>query len=209
MKPAERVAFLVAADAELMRSLIEELVRAGKRYQLPIAASLQQARERLPRILPTAILIDESALGGTPIRAAAEEFAGSAPVVVLASPSRQAELAPLIATASVDFVARTGSYVPVVAALLGRRVREAERQEISFLDADLPKDFGELLRHEVNNPLTGILGNAEILLARRDRLPAAVAQRLETIADLAVRLRETVRRLSWAWEGRRERVHSA
>jgi signal transduction histidine kinase len=209
MKPGERVAFLVAADAELMRSLIEELVRAGKRYQLPIAASLQQARERLSRISPTAILIDESALSGAPIRAAAEEFAGSAPVVVLASPSCQAELAPLIATASVDFVARTGSYVPVVAALLGRQIREAERREISFSEVDLPTDFGELLRHEVNNPLTGILGNAEILLARRDRLPAAVAQRLETIADLAVRLRETIRRLSWSWEGRRERVHSA
>jgi signal transduction histidine kinase len=61
--------------------------------------------------------------------------------------------------------------------------------------------FGELLRHEMNNPLTGILGNAELLLAevRRKndgRLPSGGQQRLETIAALAVRLRETVRRLS-------------
>jgi signal transduction histidine kinase len=61
-------------------------------------------------------------------------------------------------------------------------------------------DFGEILRHEVNNPLTGILGNTELLLARRDRLPPAAVERLETIAGLAVRLRETVRRLSNAWE---------
>jgi len=60
-------------------------------------------------------------------------------------------------------------------------------------------DFGEILRHEVNNPLTGILGNAEMLLARRD-LPASAIERLETIAHLAVRLRETVRRLSGAAE---------
>ncbi len=26
------------------------------------------------------------------------------------------------------------------------------------------RDFGEVLRHELNNPLTGILGNAEMLL---------------------------------------------
>ena len=63
------------------------------------------------------------------------------------------------------------------------------------------EDFGEVLRHELNNPLTGILGNAELLLAeirRNDdgRLPPGGLQRLETIAALAVRLRETIRRLS-------------
>jgi signal transduction histidine kinase len=66
------------------------------------------------------------------------------------------------------------------------------------------QDFGELLRHEVNNPLTGILGNAEMLLARRDRLPPAAIERLETIAELAVRLRETVRQLSRTWEERHD-----
>jgi len=67
------------------------------------------------------------------------------------------------------------------------------------------EDFGQLLRHELNNPLTGILGNAELLLSevRRKndgRLPQGGQVRLETIAALAVRLRETVRRLSQQWE---------
>jgi signal transduction histidine kinase len=71
----------------------------------------------------------------------------------------------------------------------------------------LAEDFGEVLRHELNNPLTGILGNAELLLSeirRNDdgRLPAGGLQRLETIATLAVRLRETIRRLSQEWEVR-------
>lgn len=29
------------------------------------------------------------------------------------------------------------------------------------------RDFAEVLRHELNNPLTGILGNAELLLLSR------------------------------------------
>jgi signal transduction histidine kinase len=70
------------------------------------------------------------------------------------------------------------------------------------------EDFGEVLRHELNNPLTGILGNAELLLAeirRKDdgKLPHGGRQRVETIASLAVRLRETVRRLSQEWQARR------
>jgi signal transduction histidine kinase len=74
------------------------------------------------------------------------------------------------------------------------------------------EDFGEVLRHELNNPLTGILGNAELLLAEVHRkndgtLPRGGEQRLETIAALAVRLRETVRRLSQEWEGRHHPVH--
>jgi signal transduction histidine kinase len=61
-------------------------------------------------------------------------------------------------------------------------------------------DFGAILRHELNNPLTGILGNAELLLVELRRknveLPPQAQARLETIAALAVRMRETVKRLS-------------
>jgi signal transduction histidine kinase len=67
------------------------------------------------------------------------------------------------------------------------------------------KDFGEVLRHELNNPLTGILGNAELLLVelrrRNVELPPQFETRLETIATLAVRMRETVRQLSEEWRG--------
>lgn len=66
------------------------------------------------------------------------------------------------------------------------------------------RDFGEVLRHELNNPLTGILGNAELLLVELRRkhleLPAQFESRLATIAELAVRMRETVRQLSEKWQ---------
>jgi signal transduction histidine kinase len=91
------------------------------------------------------------------------------------------------------------------------RLAEVSRQS-DFLELD-QQDFGEVLRHELNNPLTGILGNAELLLSeiRRKsdgRLPQGAPQRLETIAALAVRLRETVRRLSQEWETREHTVHT-
>jgi len=66
------------------------------------------------------------------------------------------------------------------------------------------RNFGEVLRHELNNPLTGILGNAELLLVEIRRknvqLPPQFEARLETIAALAVRMRETVHRLSEEWQ---------
>jgi len=56
------------------------------------------------------------------------------------------------------------------------------------------------LASSVNNPLTGILGNAELLLleVRRGKLdlPPQTLERIEIITELAVRMRETVRHLS-------------
>jgi signal transduction histidine kinase len=64
-----------------------------------------------------------------------------------------------------------------------------------------------------NNPLTGILGNAELLLAEMSRhndaqFSAPGFKRLETIAALAVRMRETVRGLSQACDSREQSVRS-
>jgi len=117
----------------------------------------------------------------------------------------------LIISGAVDFLARSGDFLPIVAGKLDRRARMSERATgtIQFPKDALSGDFGEILRHEVNNPLTGILGNTELLLARRDGLPAAAVERLETIAELAVRLRETVRHLSNAWDENHEHAGSA
>jgi signal transduction histidine kinase len=136
---------------------------------------------------------------------AIDRLAGAAPVIVVVAPERQAELSLLLGSGAADFVARTGNFVPVAVELVKRRIKLASASvgaHSSNGRDEWAADFGEILRHEVNNPLTGILGNAEMLLAGRDRLPASAVERLETIAHLAVRLRETVRRLSSAAESR-------
>jgi len=50
---------------------------------------------------------------------------------------------------------------------------------------------------------------AECKKKNGEHLPVAAVQRLQTIAELAVRLRETVRRLSNAWESRHDHARSA
>ena len=139
-----------------------------------------------------------------------------APVVVIGEPRQESELASLVAAGAADFVERAGDCLPLALEMVQRRLRLAQQaadaqqfaEEKNALNGEA---FGEVLRHEMNNPLTGILGNAELLLAevRRKndgRLPHGGQQRLETIAALAVRLRETVRRLSQECETRQ---HSA
>jgi signal transduction histidine kinase len=148
-----------------------------------------------------------------------------APVVVIGDAQHQTELSALVAAGAADYVVRTDECLIVALGLVERRLRKAQsdtralpvREELLevpckevLMELDR-EDFGEVLRHELNNPLTGILGNAELLLSeiRRKsdgRLPQGAPQRLETIAALAVRLRESVRRLSTEWEARQHPV---
>ncbi len=62
MTTFERVIFLVSADSALTQELIRELVATGGNYQLPLAASVAQARRAFRRVAPAAILLDESAV---------------------------------------------------------------------------------------------------------------------------------------------------
>ncbi len=49
------------------------------------------------------------------------------------------------------------------------------------------------VRHEINNPLTGVLGQAQLLL--REELSESARRRVVTIEQLAGRIRDTVAQL--------------
>jgi signal transduction histidine kinase len=207
-----RIVQIVCADSVLARSYLRELERGGELCELVVALTPAEAWRNFGHFQPVVTLLDESAVApGESLRSSAALLAETAPVVVAAAPERQAELDALITSGWLDFVPRSGEFVPVAAGLLERRMRRAGygREAETPGETDTGEDFGEILRHEVNNPLTGILGNAELLLARREQLPPAAVERLETIAELSVRLRETVRRLSHSWRERHDQVPSA
>lgn len=215
MNASNRTIYLICGDSAVAQRCNEALAAYGTHYRISTASTVDQARKALSRNAPAAVYLDESAVdsrgAGDALEMSAALLVQFGPVVVAAVPEMQTSLAYLITSGAVDFLARTGNFVPIVAGILDRRARLPQRARgaIQFPNDELSGDFGEILRHEVNNPLTGILGNTELLLARRDRLPPAAVERLETIAELAVRLRETIRRLSNAWEERHAHARPA
>src|SRR2546425_3011976 len=130
MTPQEGVIFLVSADAALTQQLINELVAAGRHYQLPLAISVAQARKGFRRVAPTVILLDESAVKvrerGESLESAVGVLTDFAPGVVLAAAARQAELALLIMSGGVGFLAPGGEFLSLSLGFLGRPGRVAE-----------------------------------------------------------------------------------
>jgi signal transduction histidine kinase len=200
-----------------------ELERRRKDLRIADSDGLAGACQILGEASPAVILAEERALAepGGPWRArrqaiesALSLLAGSAPVVWIGAAEEGAQLTRAAHSGAVDFVPRSALCLPAAVTMVERRLRGLARRvprdvplttPISLTELRLDdRDFGEVLRHELNNPLTGILGNAELLLleARRGTqdLPLQALQRLETIAELAVRMRETVRHLSDRWE---------
>jgi len=55
--------------------------------------------------------------------------------------------------------------------------------------------IGLTIRHEVNNPLTGILGLTQWLLGQETDLSESVRNDLQTIEEMAIRIRDIIKKL--------------
>ena len=214
---------MVCGEQEFSEEVKEEWGQRHNPARLECVSGWQSAHKILEARIPAVILVAEQTAqpnGRTErakppaLKAVVTLFAGYAPTVVVGNPEQQAGLQTLLAGGTVDFVTRAAGCLPVAMGLVEQRLRRRGARTPRLLETeDHPeeleaRDFGEILRHELNNPLTGILGNAELLLVELHRkkvpLPQLAEHRLETIATLAVRMRETVRRLSDEWEAQSE-----
>jgi signal transduction histidine kinase len=197
-----RGALLCVADAALAEELTRELNLCVHVGSVSLATNLPDLIERMEQNSSCVTLVDDGVFQGAPLSELLRQLTRTAPVILLASAERQGEILRMVAEGEVEFVARRGEFVQLAACLVERRLRWAQRSGMGGGSpwAEMPEGVAEIFRHEINNPLTGILGNAELLLSHGVRLPAADTQRLQTVVDLAVRLRETIRRLSDAWD---------
>lgn len=207
----EHIPLVGLANPDVARRMIQALKSIPGTAGLVVAANLEHFRQVAADVAIEAVLLDSEFVGDASLEDFLRHVAVSAPVILIAPVKRQAEVARLVAAGNVEFVARVGDFAPLAAGLVERRLRwaAASRSASSSLWSEFYGDVGTVLRHEINNPLTGILGNAELLLAHKDRLSAIETQRLQTVVDLSVRLRETIRRISNAWENHVHQVKSA
>lgn len=170
LRPEERRAVADAlADTPLLDSLL-------------VARSLEEAAAVLQAEAVAVLLC------GLPAFAPLQEAAPTPrpPTLVLVPSGAEERAALLLERGDADVLLRSGNYLPLLVAW----VPQALRRPLTSWE-----EIGRIVRHEINNPLTGVLGNAELVLADPVPLPASVRDRLATIASLAVRIRDVVRSL--------------
>ena len=116
----------------------------------------------------------------------------SLPTLALVSPGEEQRLGDWLEREPADFLLCAGNYDELLPAYVRRLLRRRDTRW---------EEIAAILRHEINNPLTGVLGNAELALADASALPEKTRHRLATIIQLALRLRDVVRNLEAQLEG--------
>lgn len=191
-------ALLGIPDASLARRMALELKRGSTMRTVHVASNLTELLVNFSEASAGAIVLDDRIVEGVRLNEFLGQLSVSAPVVLVADCSRQTEVTKFVAEGKVDFVARHGDFAAMAVSLAERHLRCAESQRTRYgaMETEVSEELAEVFRHEINNPLTGILGNAELLLAHGAHLSPSDVQRVQTVVDLAVRLRETIRRIS-------------
>ena len=200
MTPRGHTIFLVSDDAKLRAAARHELETIDDRRHVSSVSTLDAARRIVEDAAPAVILLAEAAATpetgdlqerGQRLDLAVSSLATYAPVVVIGEADHQTELSSLVAAGAADYVVRTdeclawrSDWSSAGAQSPGRRARCGSMRRAAPIACSTlvfpefeRKDFGEVLRHELNNPLTGILGNAELLLAQNTRKLMAACRR--------------------------------
>lgn len=112
-------------------------------------------------------------------------LAGELPVVLLVAPGSEDKAARAMEQGAAALLLKAGSYERLLPVLVEQVLQTRRTWE----------QLGRFIRHEINNPLTGILGNAELALDAGESLPVVTSKRLRTIIELTVRLRNLLRTL--------------
>jgi PAS domain S-box-containing protein len=79
-----------------------------------------------------------------------------------------------------------------------RDITEQKRMREMLLEAERLCAIGQIVvtvRHEINNPLTTVIGNVELLMERYEKTDKELARRLATILNNALRIAEIVKQL--------------
>lgn len=185
---------VVAADRARALAWTDALGGVGAvRSAADAAEALAQIRRERPRVTVLAADLDVGALIDV-VNAVADPLS----VVALVRPEAT-ETAVRLAEAGVALQLPDSIPGPAL-----RRVVERLRERASSDDAERLRRVLAAVshaRHEVNNPLTSILAEAQLLLMDAATLPPDAQKSVQTIQEMANRIRDVVRSLQGFQEG--------
>jgi DNA-binding response OmpR family regulator len=223
--PGKPERILVVEDSSVQAALVCDLLDQ-QGYRATQATTIAEARERARTSPPDLILLDRGLPDGDGSllcrELKADPSSREIPVILLTAQDRVEERVAGLLGGADDYIPKPYHKEELLARVQGclrtRTLQQALRQKAAELEeknrdllatqarlvqAERLAAIGEIglaIRHEVNNPLSTVMGFAELLLSQRESLPADVQRKLEVIHRSCVRIRDVIRRL----EGLRE-----
>ncbi len=188
---ATKKLLVLEPDRHLAQEMVNVLAAGDLHLELSVASTPAQAAARLDERPIDLLLCDPGGFPNTvvPLLDRAAREAGA---IVIVEPGLEEWLTGWMNHRYVDCLVKAGDFVrllpPLVRKHLARRELEARLAEMER-EVATARELASAVRHELNNPLTGVLGNAELMLQHRRGLSPENIRRLKGIVELAVRMR--------------------
>jgi DNA-binding response OmpR family regulator len=211
---------LVVEDSQVQVALVCSLLEE-RGYQPTWTTTIAEARERVRTDPPDLLLLDRILPDGDGSLLCRElkddPSTRDIPVIILTARDRVEERVEGLLGGADDYIPKPYQREELLARVHGcLRTRglqmalrlkaeelEQKNQDLVATQARLVQaqrlaaigQIGLAIRHEINNPLSTIMGHAELLLEERGSLPPDLQKRLEVIHRGCARIRDVVRRL--------------
>ena len=209
---------LLVEDSPTQAALVCDLLNQ-QGYRASWARTISEARVRARNSPPDLFLLDRGLPDGDGSLLCQElkvdPLTREIPVILLTAQDRIEERVEGLLGGADDYIpkpyhneellARVHGCLRTRALQLALRQKAEELEEKNRALAERLAAIGQIglaIRHEVNNPLSPLMGHAELLLGQRDKLPPEVQRKLEVIHRSCTRIRDVVRRLEELHEDR-------
>ena len=200
MKMAHSRRRLLTVLDHRMRILVEAALAGGEWLSEWVSSTAEGISrlegQRFDAVLTQAELSDST---GRELLQHVFSLRSGVPVVFLAPPGGEEEIARALEHGAAGYALAGPGLPTLLPAVLEHAVQVSRSRELERRGRDLQhrsdlRAVCTALRHELNNPLTGVLGNAEMALATPN-LPAPLERRLRNVVRMAEQIRDVLQDL--------------
>jgi DNA-binding response OmpR family regulator len=222
-----RERILVVEDSQVQVALVCNLLEE-QGYQASWTTTIAGARERVRTAPPDLVLLDRDLPDGDGSVLCRElkgnPSTGDIPVILLTAKDRLEDRVQGLLGGADDYIAKPYHEEELLARVQGclrtrvlqkalrRKAEELEQKNRDLVETQARLvqaqrlaaigQIGLAIRHEINNPLSTIMGHAELLMGLREGLAPDIQKKLEAIHRGCIRIRDVVKRLEELREDR-------
>jgi two-component system sensor histidine kinase/response regulator len=184
---------LVIEDDKLMRQFVAEILASAGYAVIEAAdanAGVELGRRRLPQLVLCDVMMSGMDGYGAVTALRAEPALAAVPIILMTAFADVSCMRKGMASGADDFLAKPFSADSLLSAVeCQRRKRAAWKQQAERAITDLRMNINMAFPHELNTPLNGILGCAELLKS------GAESMKPEEVLEMANCISESARRL--------------
>jgi len=191
---------LVVDDDPNVALLVKMTLSENKDYNIEIAGNGDEALEKIEQNPPDLLLLDlmMPGIGGMEICKIlkSKDATKYIPIIMLTAKREAADMILGMNSGANDYITKPFNPEELMARVRAHlRIKALEEEVASRKELEAVLKMSVTLQHEINNPLTGVIGNAELLTDRKNLREADIDEIAENILHSSMRIKEIIKQM--------------